>query len=94
MLLTKVNLVRIDLPIINIEIIVYSFFEKPKKDYFVNLHHRKVFNKTCFWKCIEAVLTSLEVFCKKVILKFFVKFTGKHLCQSLFFNKIAVLRHG
>ena len=94
MLLTKVNLVRRNLPIINIEIIFYSFFEKAKKDYFVNLHHRKVFNKTCFWKCIEVVLTSLEVFCKKRMFKFFVKFAGKHLCQGLFFNKIAVLRYG
>ena len=30
-----------------------------------------------------------EVFCKKVLLRNFVKFTGKHLCQSLFFNKVA-----
>ena len=85
---------RIDLPIINIEIIFYSFFEKAKKDYFVNLHDMKVFNKTCLWKCIEAVLTSLEVFYKKRMFKFFVKFTGKHLCQGLFFNKIPVLRYG
>ena len=28
-----------------------------------------------------------EVFCKKSILRNFAKFTGKHLCQSLFFNK-------
>ena len=28
-----------------------------------------------------------EVFYKKGILKNFAKFTGKHLCQSLFFNK-------
>ena len=33
-----------------------------------------------------------EVFCKKVILKNFAKFTGKHLCQSHFFNKVAGLR--
>ena len=33
-----------------------------------------------------------EVFCKKGILKNFTKFTGKHLCQSLFFNKVAGLR--
>ena len=26
-----------------------------------------------------------EVFCKKGILRNFAKFTGKHLCQSLFF---------
>ena len=30
-----------------------------------------------------------EVFCKKDLLKNFTKFTGKHLCQSLFFNKVA-----
>ena len=33
-----------------------------------------------------------EVFCKKGDLRNFVKFTGKHLCQSLFFNKVAGLR--
>ena len=30
-----------------------------------------------------------EVFCKKGVLKNFAKLTGKHLCQSLFFNKVA-----
>ena len=34
----------------------------------------------------------LEVFCKKVILRNFAKFTGKRLCQSFFFNKVAGLR--
>ena len=29
------------------------------------------------------------VFCKKGVLRNFVKFTGKHLSQSLFFNKVA-----
>ena len=33
-----------------------------------------------------------EVFNKKSVLKNFTKFTGKHLCQSLFFNKVAGLR--
>ena len=33
-----------------------------------------------------------EVFCKKGDLKNFAKFTGKHLCQSLFFNKVASLK--
>ena len=28
---------------------------------------------------------------KKGVLRNFTKFTGKHLCQSLFFNKVAVL---
>ena len=29
-----------------------------------------------------------EVFCKKGVLRNFLKFIEKHLCQSLFFNKI------
>ena len=32
-----------------------------------------------------------EMFYKKGVLKFFAKLTGKHLCQSLFFNKVAGL---
>ena len=32
-----------------------------------------------------------EVFCKKGVLRNFTKFTGKHLCQSLFFNKVTGL---
>ena len=30
-----------------------------------------------------------EVFCEKAVLGNFAKFTGKHLCQNLFFNKVA-----
>ena len=30
-----------------------------------------------------------EVFCEKVVLRNFAKFTGKHLCQSLFFHKVS-----
>ena len=33
-----------------------------------------------------------EVFCKKGVLRNFAKLTGKHLCQSLFFNIVAGLR--
>ena len=33
-----------------------------------------------------------EVFCKEGGLRNFAKFTGKHLCQSLSFNKVAGLR--
>ena len=29
-----------------------------------------------------------EVFCKKAVLRNFTKFTEKHLCQRLFFNKL------
>ena len=33
-----------------------------------------------------------ELVCEKAVLKNFVKFTGKHLCQSLFFNKVVGVR--
>ena len=33
-----------------------------------------------------------EVFCKKGVLRNISKFAGKHLCQSVFFNKVAGLR--
>ena len=32
------------------------------------------------------------VFCKKGVLRNFTKFTGKHLCQNIFFNKVAGLK--
>ena len=34
----------------------------------------------------------LEVFCKKDVLRNSEKFTGKHVCQSLFFNKVVGLK--
>ena len=34
-----------------------------------------------------------DVFCKKGVLKNFANFAGKHLCQSLYFNKFAGLTH-
>ena len=33
-----------------------------------------------------------EIFCKKGVLRNCGKFPGKHLCQSIFFNKVAGLR--
>ena len=44
-----------------------------------------------FEKIVLSIFRSsrLEVFCKKGVLRNFAKFTEKHLCQSLFFNKIA-----
>ena len=36
--------------------------------------------------------SSLGVFCKTGILENSTKFTGKYLCQSLFFNRVAALR--
>ena len=37
-------------------------------------------------------LMAPEVFCQKSVVNNFVKFTKKHLCQSLLFNKVAGLR--
>ena len=33
-----------------------------------------------------------EVFCKNGVLRNFAKFTGKHLCQTLFFNKVDFIK--
>ena len=47
---------------------------------------------------VELIVISLDrsshrsYFIKKCCLKRFAKFKGKHLCQSLFFNKVAGLR--
>ena len=45
------------------------------------------------WVYIEKTNTlrssSQEMFCEKDVLRNFTKSTGKHLCQSLFFNKVA-----
>ena len=46
------------------------------------LHHRFL---------TESRSSRPEVFYKKGVVKNFAKFTGKHLCQSLFFNKVAGL---
>ena len=47
------------------------------------------------WKSIIQNLRSSHQRCsmQKVVPKNFTKFTGKHLCQSLFFNKVSGLRH-
>ena len=49
-------------------------------------------NKLHIWFYhLEAVVRGCLVKCKKSVLRNLVKFTGKHLCQSLFFNKVASL---
>ena len=52
---------------------------------------------SCFWNYLRLFETKAstsrssrpEVFCKKGVLRNFAEFTGKHLCQRLFFNKVA-----
>ena len=45
-----------------------------------------VFLVTCFFNNQKQ---SLEVFCKKSVLRDFRKFIGKHLCQSLFLKNVS-----
>ena len=40
---------------------------------------------------VDTKVVLLEVFCKKGFLKHFAKFTGKHFCANLYFNKVAGL---
>ena len=51
--------------------------------------------KIVFWRIFEKNFLDAyirnsrpEVFCKKIVLKTFAKFTGKHLYQSFLFNKV------
>ena len=48
---------------------------------------------TVFNKAVKIIPSKVsqqpEVFYKKGVIEHFVKFAGKHLCQSLFFNKVA-----
>ena len=43
------------------------------------------FFSSIFWLVSRDRSSRLEVFCKKGVLNNFAKYTGKHLCQSLFF---------
>ena len=44
------------------------------------------------WACTSNRSSHQSCSVKKSVLRNFTKFTGKHLCQSLFFNKFAGLR--
>ena len=59
----------------------------------------KFYPRGIFWTLLhiyaEAVVHGCSVkklFCKKGALKNFAKFIGKHLCWSVFFNKVAGLK--
>ena len=80
------------------EAIFYIFYIEPFNDFHdgsfkkLALSRRK---RPCedltvhFKKCRSS---RLEVFSKKLVIKNFTKFSGKYLCQSIFFNKVAGLR--
>ena len=46
----------------------------------------------CTMNCTSIQKQPSEMFCKKEVLENFTKFIGKHLRQSLFFNKVASVR--
>ena len=51
-------------------------------------HKTKKYNpEDLFWAKTRS--SRPEVFCKKGAIRNFAKFTGKHLCQSFFFDKVA-----
>ena len=60
----------------------------------IEIFLKKLFYKVTCWMYGQNSYRSSrpQVFCKKGVLKNFAKFKGKHVCQSLFFNKVAGLR--
>ena len=76
------------------------FLKRKGKAYFAS------FTLSLSFSCLRGILVELflhrsqlmyrssrpEVFCKLGALRNFTKFTGKHLCQGLFLNKVAGLR--
>ena len=75
--------------------LISSFFIFLTSLYFFIMRSTELVN--CFspltWFSLVVCSTSRssrsDMFCKKGVLKNFPKFTGKHLYQSLFFNKVA-----
>ena len=59
--------------------------------YIVSIARKKVRAMICWMKFSSSRSSHPDVFCKEGALGNFAKFTGKHLCQSLFFNKVAGL---
>ena len=55
--------------------------------FFIDQHLQQ---KKCCW--LNEKSSRPEVFSKKRVRRNFAKFTGKHLCQSLFFTKVTCLR--
>ena len=75
----------------------FRLFKDLKTSYIKVLKLVSVFRELKFHCYPEEIQRSFsrssrqEVFCKKGALRNSAEFTGKHLCQGLFFNKVAVL---
>ena len=67
-----------------------TLMRKHLSHHFYDTHFEFQIFKNLTWMFCHRKRSSLpEVFCKKGVLKIFARFTWKHLCQSLFFNKVA-----
>ena len=66
------------------------FLKSPSQMF--SCEYYKIFKDNYFVEHLRCRSSRPEVFFEKGILRNFAKFTGKHLCQSLFLNKVARLR--
>ena len=55
----------------------------------ITFHLTNIINLSMKLEAFPFKSSRSEIFCKKCFLRNFAKFIGKHLCQSLFFNKVA-----
>ena len=72
---------------------VYVYLPRNKRDKYPisELAQPLYFPAETYYSLLKSRSSCPEVFCKKGVLRNFAKFTGKQLCQSLFFNKVAGL---
>ena len=71
--------------------LIQSHFDYASSAWYPNLT-LKMKNKIQIKYSNKCKSTRLEIIWKKGILRKFTKFTGKYMCQSLFFNKVPGLR--
>ena len=64
---------------------------EPHREFQSILTYLGVLSLVILINCISLSKNIPEVLCKKGALKNLAKFTGKHLCQSHFLNKVADL---
>ena len=62
------------------------FIHNSEKTNLLSLSYSNLLSNCWIWNTRSS---RSEVFCKKDVPKNFTKFAVKHLCQSLFFNKVA-----
>ena len=74
----------------NVWITLCVFYQRNMATKFIMVNFFQDCQKILFYYTFSS--SRPELFCKKGILKNFAKFTGKHLCQSPFFNKQEFLR--